>query len=92
MSTTRTALLVRGDFSLSALLLPFAGSTSYRKAEGETTEWDDILKAKGVLPLTEVSAYCLLYCARSLIRTGWCGVLTPALPPLALPSPPCRPS
>lgn len=30
-----------------------AGSSSYRRAEGETTEWEDILAAKGIIPAKE---------------------------------------
>ncbi len=39
----------------SFILDTHAGSTSYRRAEGETTEWEDILKAKGIVEISQVS-------------------------------------
>ncbi|RYG57476.1 hypothetical protein EON66_00300 [archaeon] len=36
-----------------------AAGTSYERAKGETTEWEDILRAKGVLPPSKVCARIL---------------------------------
>ena len=41
---------------MEVLLLLAAGSSSYTRAKGETTEWEDLQRKHGNLPPLEVSA------------------------------------
>lgn len=46
------------------------GNTSYRRRPGETTEWEDILEKKGIIPPDPVSAF--LVAAPSLSFLSLC--------------------